>query len=89
MNYNFTTDALQAYGSNMKFMPDGYWVIFGGDVNQDGIVDAGDMLPLDNLSAAFATGYLPEDANGDGIIDAGDMIVVDNNSSAFIGKMTP
>ena len=89
INYNFTNAATKAYGSNMKLMSGGYWVFFGGDVNQDDIVDSGDMIPIDNLSALFTYGYLPEDANGDGIIDSGDMIIVDNNSSNFVTAITP
>jgi len=89
INYNFTNLATKAYGSNMKLMSGGYWAFYGGDVNQDDIVDSGDMIPIDNLSALFTYGYIPEDANGDGIIDSGDMIIVDNNSSNFITAITP
>lgn len=89
INYNFTNLATKAYGSNMKQLSGGYYVFFGGDVNQDGIVDSGDMLPVDNLSAIFATGYIPEDANGDGLIDASDMLIVDNNSNTFVSAVTP
>jgi hypothetical protein len=47
-------------------------------VNQDGLVDSSDMITVDNESAAFTTGYLPEDINGDGLIDSSDMIYLDN-----------
>jgi PKD repeat protein len=88
VNHNFTTAATQAYGSNLKLVS-GKYVIFSGDVNQDGIVDSGDMIPVDNASGYFMTGYIPEDTNGDGLIDSGDMIQLDNNSSLFIVKITP
>ncbi|MFZ4707797.1 MAG: hypothetical protein ACOYMF_17475, partial [Bacteroidales bacterium] len=82
-------NASKAYGSNMLLMIDGRCVIYGGDVNQDGLIDGGDMAPIDNLSASAASGYLVEDANGDGLIDGGDMAIVDNNSSTAVSIAIP
>jgi hypothetical protein len=64
-------------------------VIWTGDVNQDGIVDSGDMNPVDNASTAVTFGYVNEDVNGDGIVDSGDMNFIDNNSTAVIMVQTP
>lgn len=88
INYDFTTLASQAFGGNMKVIG-GVPVIYGGDVNSDGIVDFRDMIPVDNLSSQAASGYLNEDANGDGLIDFKDMIIIDNNSSQAIGVIAP
>jgi predicted solute-binding protein len=88
VSYNFTSANSQAFGNNMKQIS-GKSVIYAGDVNQDGIVDSGDMNAVDNGVAAFAQGYLSTDVNGDGIIDSGDMIMLENNSTLFIGKITP
>ncbi|MFH1120621.1 MAG: GEVED domain-containing protein [Bacteroidota bacterium] len=77
------------YGNNLLLMIDGTYTIFGGDVNQDGTVDTGDMTPVDNDAAGFVSGYLPTDANGDGIVDTGDVTVIDNNAASFTGKVTP
>ncbi|MBK6346613.1 MAG: carboxypeptidase regulatory-like domain-containing protein [Bacteroidales bacterium] len=85
---NFTTAASQAYGSNLQ-QAGGDFVIFGGDVNQDGAVDTGDMTPTDNDAGSFAGGYLPTDINGDGTVDTGDITVIDNNAAGFTGKVTP
>lgn len=79
----------KAYGNNLQQMTDGTWTIFGGDVNLDGSVDTGDMVPVDNDSSNYATGYLVSDVNGDGGTDTGDMIVIDNNSSNYVGAVTP
>ena len=87
-NYSFD-NALKAYGGNMLLKGDGTWVIFGGDANQDGLVDATDMVLIDNDATNFVTGYINNDVNGDGLIDAGDMILLDNNASAFVAKVTP
>ena len=58
-------------------------------MNQDGIVDSGDMNPVDNASTAITMGYVLEDVNGDGIVDSGDMNIVDNNSTAVIIAIVP
>jgi uncharacterized protein (TIGR02145 family) len=86
--YDFTTSSSQAYGDNMREFS-GVWAIWSGDVNQDGIVDAGDMNPVDNASTAVTFGYVSEDVNGDGIVDAGDLNIVDNNSTAIIMAIVP
>jgi hypothetical protein len=88
ISYSFDA-ASKAFGSNLMPKSGGYWVIFAGDVNQDGLIDSGDMIPVDNDAATFATGYLATDVNGDGLIDSGDMIILDNNGSAFISTIVP
>ena len=88
VDYNFTTSASQAFGSNLKLIS-GKYVIYGGDVNQDGVVDAGDMIPLDNDAANFANGYLSTDTNGDGSVNSNDQTILQNNSTLFIGKIIP
>jgi parallel beta-helix repeat protein len=83
ISYNFSSGAAQAYGSNQKVMF-GTYVLYGGDVNQDGIVDGSDMAAIDNASTAVLHGYVPEDANGDAIVDGSDMAMIDNNSTATV-----
>jgi hypothetical protein len=88
VTYNFTTAASQAYGNNQKEIY-GKWTIWGGDVNQDGIVDGGDMNEVDNATTAITFGYVDEDVNGDGVVDAGDMNIIDNNTTALIMANIP
>jgi PKD repeat protein len=88
ISYNFSTAASQAFGNNMKLMNEKY-VFYSGDINQDGLVDSGDMIILDNDATAFAAGYIASDLNGDGISDSGDMILLDNNSTAFVSRVVP
>ena len=88
VSYEFSTTSSQAFGDNMKEIS-GQWAIWGGDVNQDGIVDSGDMNPVENESMAVTMAYVPEDVNGDGIVDSGDMNIVENNSMAVIQVITP
>lgn len=81
--------ANKAYGSNLIDMNDGYFATYGGDANQDGIIDTSDMTPIDNDSGAYSAGYLNTDINGDGITDTSDMTIVDNNSNNYIQVAHP
>ncbi len=81
--YNFTDIISRAYKNNLILLGEKYY-IYAGDVNQDGIIDTGDMTPVDNDASAFVTGYVATDVNGDGNVDTGDMTYVDNNSASYI-----
>jgi len=77
------------FGGNLKPSRDGLYLVYGGDVNQDGIVDTGDMNWVDNGSSAILRGYNAADANGDGIVDTSDMNIVDNNSTSIVRVRRP
>ena len=79
----------KAYGDNLLLMADGHYVIYSGDVNQDGFIDTADMTPVDNDATNYAAGYLATDVNGDGVIDTADMTIVDNNAALYVGAATP
>ena len=89
ISYDFTDLASKAYGSNMKQMTDGKWAFYAGDVDHDDSVDTGDMSPVDNDAANYATGYLVTDVNGDDVVDTADITLIDNNASIFVGSSTP
>jgi hypothetical protein len=88
VSYNFSTSATQAYGNNLKLVS-GKYVLYSGDVNQDGVINTADISIVDASASAFATGYIPADINGDGIVDASDLISLDNNAAVFIVRITP
>ncbi len=88
INYSFD-NASKAYGGNLRQKGDGTWVIYSGDTNQDGIIDAADMIQIDNDAANFVSGYVINNINGDGLIDITDMMLVTNNASTFVAKITP
>lgn len=88
ISYSYSAP-LAIYGGNLKVSSDNYYMIFGGDVNQDGIVDTGDMNWVDNGSASILRGYNAADATGDGIVDTSDMNLVDNNSAAIVRVRRP
>ncbi|MBK7031165.1 MAG: hypothetical protein IPH45_19050 [Bacteroidales bacterium] len=88
ITYDFSTSASQAYGNNLKPVS-GKFLVYSGDVNQDGIIDSGDLIGVDNDASTFVSGYVVTNTNGDGLIDSGDMTVVDNNAGNFISSITP
>ncbi|NVO18690.1 MAG: Ig-like domain-containing protein [Bacteroidetes bacterium] len=88
VNYNFSNAATQAFGNNLKQVGSIY-LIYGGDANQDGVVDGSDMAAIDNASTMLLSGYNSEDINGDGIVDGSDMAIIDNNSTAIIQAQKP
>jgi hypothetical protein len=83
LNYDFTSAATQAYGSNMLLVGT-KWCIISGDANQDGSVDALDRSACwndRNLSGVFVT-----DLNGDGVVDALDRSICWNNRNLSVQK---
>ncbi|MBK9405464.1 MAG: hypothetical protein IPN57_13235 [Ignavibacteria bacterium] len=88
-NYDFTTAASQAFGNNLKLKGSKYCA-YSGDINQDGIIDASDLIKVYNDSYAGLTGrYIVSDLNGDSVVDASDISTTDNNVFAGILKIIP
>jgi len=88
ISQSFATPA-DVYGGNLLLMSDMGYAIFGGDVNQDGAVDGGDVTPFDNDQFNFVMGYVDSDVNGDGSVDSGDGTIIDNNQFNFVGSAHP
>ncbi|MFN8155663.1 MAG: hypothetical protein U0Y08_15315, partial [Bacteroidia bacterium] len=89
-NYNFTTAASQAYGSNQKEVTPGVWAFYSGDLSpQDGLIDVTDQGLIDNDIFNFVSGYVVTDITGDNLVDVTDQGIVDNNIFNFIGSMHP
>ncbi len=61
----------------LELAPDVYGA-FGGDVTQDGFINARDRVEVRRHS--FEVGYLPWDANRDGVVTSLDRVIVRNNS---------
>jgi hypothetical protein len=89
ISYDFSNAASKAYGNNQKNEGNGYFSIWGGDINQDGVVDSSDENSVDMKAQAFAVGYLQEDVNGDGLIDGSDHMLIFNNTIQTIFAWTP
>jgi hypothetical protein len=65
------------------------WCVFGGDVNQDDIVDFTDMSMIDNDAYNYLSGYLVTDATGDNFVDFSDLSLADNNSYNYVSAVYP
>ena len=63
------------------------YAIYGGDINQDGFVDGGDVTPFDNDQFNFVAGYVDSDVDGNGSVDGGDGTILDNNQFNFVGAV--
>lgn len=87
-SYDFTLSASQAHGGNLKEI-NGKYCIYAGDVNQDGVVDAGDLMPVDNDASNFLQGYRTTDVNGDGVVNSSDLTIIHENAANFVKAITP
>lgn len=87
-SYDFTTSSSQAFGNNM-LQKSGKWCIYSGDVNQDGIIDAGDLSLVENDAANSLDGYVQTDVTGDNFVDAADLAIVESNANISVTVFTP
>lgn len=89
--YNFSYASSQAYGNNMKQVDDSpvRYAIYSGDVNQDGLVDIGDVVDIYNDASSFAQGYLVSDLNGDYAVDLSDLVIANSNAVNFVAVHKP
>ena len=77
------------FGGNLGVSTDGNYLIYAGDVNQDGFIDSQDYIGVDNDLSNFTSGYLPTDVDGNGTIDSRDVIAIDNSNYNFTGTSHP
>lgn len=61
---------------------------FGGDVTQDGAIDASDISPVENAQG-FSGCWLSEDINYDEFVDASDLSVTADNAGVGIFEESP
>jgi hypothetical protein len=86
--YNFSTAANKAYGNNLKNRG-GVYLIYSGDIDQDGTIDFNDYPDLDLGNLNGSIGYLSADLNGDGTVDFSDYPYLDSNSLLGISYSRP
>lgn len=87
-NYDFTLNINKAYGNNMILRGTKYCA-FGGDINQDGIIDAADLSEVDNDALISAIGYIKTDITGDDYVDNSDLSIVENNAAISVSVISP
>ena len=77
------------YGGNLKLSADNYYLIYGGDANQNGVVDTGDYTPVVNDAARYTRGYVFTDLDGNGSVDTGDYSIMVNNAARYVRAIHP
>ncbi len=88
-SYDFTSTINKAFGDNLKDDGNGVFMIFTGDITQDGSVDFNDYPELDIDSNNGNLGYLVTDLNGDASADFNDYPRIDINSNNGVIKINP
>ncbi len=88
INQSYGTPA-DVFGGNIGLSVDNHYLIYSGDVNQDGVIDSGDLIPVINDYYNYLGGYLSTDIDGNGVIDSSDLIPIINNFYNYIGIITP
>lgn len=86
--YDFTLSLSQAYGDNMKNV-NGIPCFYSGEINADGIIDAGDVIAVYNDTLEPEDDEPVTDLNGDEIVDVTDVIIVYNNSINVVTVARP
>lgn len=89
--YDFTLSQDSAFGSN-QIQVDSTpvrFAIYGGDVNQDSVVDLTDITNVFNDANIFAGGYVVTDVTGDDYVDLSDLTITFNNSNNFVSVIKP
>ena len=91
LTFDLTTSASQAFGSNLIQVDASplRFAVYGGDVNQDGTIDATDVSMIDNDAQNFAGGYVVTDLTGDDFVDGTDFAIADNNAANFVSVIRP
>ena len=90
-SYDMSASSSQAFGSNLIQIDASpvRFAIFGGDINQDGTVDATDVSTIDNDAQNFVSGYVVTDLTGDDFVDGTDFAIADNNAANFVSVIRP
>ncbi len=89
IDYDFTTDATQAYGNNQVLLSTGVYGLFNGDVDQDGILTPTDLsLLLQSLNDGVF-GYSVYDLNGNGNVTPTDFSILLQSLNDGVMKIIP
>jgi hypothetical protein len=91
--YDFSNTSIAAFNDGinpaLKNSNDNVYLIYSGDINQDGAIDIFDIQVAENAASNFEFGYNASDCNGDGSADIFDLQIIENNASLFIFYSRP
>ncbi|MCX6185782.1 MAG: hypothetical protein NTU43_02145 [Bacteroidetes bacterium] len=88
-SYNFSSAASQAYGDNMIDDGTGKFMIYAGDINQDGEINFADYPFLNIAESNGVLGYDTSDISGDGAVDFADYPIININESNGVLSQMP
>ncbi len=88
ISYSFATP-VNVYGGNLKTSADNYYLIYGGDATQDGLVNTGDYAPVVNDATRYTRGYIFTDLDGNGTVDTRDYSIIVNNATRNVRTVHP
>ncbi|MEZ4688970.1 MAG: hypothetical protein R3A12_01855 [Ignavibacteria bacterium] len=90
-HHNFIQPDGQAYGNNQAVVSTTpfYRGIYSGDVDQNGLIDLGDIIVIYNDAINFVSGYEVTDLNGDLFTNLTDVLYAYNNATAFVSVVRP
>lgn len=88
LNYDFTTGSNKAYGNNLKLIGS-KWCVFGGDVNNDGLVETADLNIVFTDNVNGVNGYVDSDLNGDMFTEIEDLNIVFTNNVLGVTRKVP
>ncbi len=88
-NYDFTTAANKAFGSNQVQVEPNIWAFYSGDLNIDENIDLLDLGLIEADISNFIFGYFATDINGDGNVDLLDAAPVETNVNGFVFSAHP
>lgn len=89
LNYDFTLSASSAYGNNLALGIGGSYVIWSGDLDQDGAVESADYTRMENDLLSILFGYHVADLTGDGVVESKDYTLLENNILKIITVKKP
>lgn len=85
-------DKTNVYGDNLGLAPASIYNNYGmysGDVNQDDIIDVGDVIEIYNDMVNFNSGYINTDITGDDFVDVSDLLLAYNNANGIVSTIMP
>ena len=88
-SYDFTINSNKAFGNNLINDGTGRFMMYTGDINQDGAVDFNDYPLIDISSNNGDLGYFATDLNGDASVDFNDYPTLDINSANGVLTIKP
>lgn len=90
INYDFSSNANSAYGSNLKRISSNLYAIFSGHVhNTDQTIDVDDYNYIRTDFKAYLSGYLSTDINGNGFVDTDDLLIFKYNFINYVSSISP